>query len=128
MDMTSALTTDTPAITGYEAELWEMADALHDSMDAAEHKDCRARARTSTSSRAWLQPKASGLVDSTPRHVVRLRSLHDPLQPQSWEGTTSRHRRRGIEAVEEEVGHHMSSRETNSQGERNTAFLVVSEH
>ena len=32
------MTTDNSVITGYEARLWEMADALRGSMDAAEYK------------------------------------------------------------------------------------------
>ena len=32
------MTTDNSVTTGYEAELWEMADALRGSMDAGEYK------------------------------------------------------------------------------------------
>ena len=37
--------TDSGATTGYEAELWAMADALRGSMDAAEYKHVVAQGR-----------------------------------------------------------------------------------
>ena len=41
LDKETRLLTTTQATTGYENQLWQMADALRGSMDAAEYKHCR---------------------------------------------------------------------------------------